>query len=547
MHHLLILCLSTFAMLVMDAFAAGGLIATGNASSTPAGLSHGWIALPDPVTANLQGTMLAHVPPRKGAVAGAAFAVGSDDGVLLPVMRLESMPVGMAAWNDSLYLFFGPKRVAGGIGFEVLSLRALPTPLAELFAYEPRARLRGHPSVTMTGGFAGSIGSRFGPVVLMHEPGPVGMPVLLLLDGDRWSTIDAPPVLGDAGLDVREPLTLIADERGVGVVGRDRSGRLGLWRGAPRESALPGGAWAWEHGVLPALPDLALGARFVGVGKNVYAVGVREGTLHVWAIVGERWSQIGERAEVSGDIGLAWLAGQDRLVAVWQEDAPGPRAGTEDPVRPKRAVVWEVSGATGLVMHDGPAARSGPLSTGDFRALVVLLVGVTAAVLLFVVRVGDEESVPTLPEGAALASIGRRALAGAIDLMLAASVVSVVSGASYASLIDVLRLTPQGYGVMGLVQITFVGFGMSTLGEAISGRTIGKVLAGCVVLPVVGQDAIDRSGIGLGRAAMRNAVKWGLPPAAVLGVFETGGRHRGDMVGRTIVAERGAPSEPTEG
>ena len=45
---------------------------------------------------------------------------------------------------------------------------------------------------------------------------------------------------------------------------------------------------------------------------------------------------------------------------------------------------------------------------------------------------------------------------------------------------------------------------------------------------------------------MRNAVKWGLPPVALFGLIDAGGRHRGDQLARTAVVVEGVGAEEGE-
>jgi hypothetical protein len=531
---------------------AAGSVPSHGASITA---SHGWVALPEPAAQNAFASVLAHVAPRSstGAEPGAA------EGVLFPAVRLESMPAAIAAVDDRVYLLFGPKGVYGGPGYEVLGLRALPTPIAGMYAYEPQGRLEAFASLQLAGDLRGFVGTSRGPMALMHTPGEVNMPRLLRLDTNGWVEVGVPGLADAFGLDATRSMWLLGVSGRAVLVGYGRDGALRAWEGSgvdlrvdeasgAIEEGTPSDAdpgmesWAWRGRVLMTPPFSVEDAVFLGVGGVLCAIS-REGEmgrLTLWSEVGGGWTSVASREGADGRFGVAALGDVSRVVAVWMGES---EAGSKDPLRARPAMVWEVSAASGSVMHDGEATRRGPLSSQDLRALVILLLGSTAAVLLFVVKVGDDPGVLTLPEGVELASPSRRMAAALVDLCVALGAVWAVTGATPGAVMDVLRLTPEGMGVMGLIDVVAAGFSISTVMEAAFGRTVGKAMAGCAVLPVVSRDAVDRRGIGLWRAAVRNAIRWGLPPAALLGVFEPGGRHRGDVVGRSVVVSRFEPDE----
>lgn len=505
------------------------LPATGGVGRGVPGGGHGWVAIPEPTKTNPDASVLAHVPPRRG-VGGA----GAADGVVLPAVRLESMPVTLAACGDEVFLFFRASGNASGSRYSVLSLRAIKSPVADLYAYEPQGRLRAHPSVPVRGHLVGAVGTARGPVALVRERDAAGKPVVVRLVGDTWETLPDLEGRFGAGADLR--LISIAGE--PWVVGEERDGgTIALaWqpaRGMDGDAKANGGAWVERR--IPAWGRTDRGT-LVGVGAVLARVDRAGGELVASTVVGDEWVDVARRTDSGAAYGATWLEEPARLAVVWMEGGAEEEDAKGKP--PAQPMVWEISLGTGGVLHDGRVLRSGPLSTQDFRALVVLLVGATAAVLLFVIRVGDDDGVLRLPEGVALASGGRRAMAGFIDVMLAAVVVGTLTGAPVAAVLDVLKLTPHGLGVIGLVDLIGVGFVMGTVGEAIFGRSIGKALTGCIVLPVIAKEARGGRGTGLWRAAVRNAVKWGLPPAVMLGLFEGGGRHRGDLVARTVVVER---------
>lgn len=513
--------------------ARADLPAAGSVSGV-GGASHGWVVLPDPNPRNEQGTMLAHVAPRAGAN-------GAADGLLYPAMRLEQPAVAVAAVSDRVYMLFDPPPERDSGSLEVLSLRAVPTPIAGMYAYEPRGRLDAHRSLPRRGGLLGVAGTSEGvfAVVRSDASGAEGGVVVSRLSGRAWEDVEPFPIVGEAGVDLQRSVEVVSLDGRLGIVGHARGGGLSVWlrTAEPERGSGAGrdGSARWERRDLAPIPDEATRLRIVGVGPVLVAAGWVGSSMRLWTEVGGDWYRIAGHDESGGSVGIVPLGDVGRVVAVWR--------GESGENGPASAKVWEVSASTGLVLHDGSAARRGPLSTQDFRALVVLLVGATTAILLFVVRVGDDSGVLTLPRGVSLAPSGRRVAASAIDLCVAMGAVWLLTGASPGQQVDFLKLTPGGMGVMGLVDIVVVGFFAGTIAEAFFGCSIGKGLLGCEVLPVVGRETIDRRGLGLLRAATRNAVKWALPPAAMLGLFEVGGRHRGDVAAGAVVVERFDPDE----
>ncbi|MBX3366762.1 MAG: RDD family protein [Phycisphaeraceae bacterium] len=503
-----------------------------------AGPSHGWVVLPDPNPRNERATMLAHVAPRAGLY-------GASDGLLYPAMRLEQPAVAIAAVSDRVYMLFDPPPERDSGSLEVLSLRAVLTPIAGMYAYEPRGRLDAHRSLSRRGGLLGVAGTSEGvfAVVRSDEPGAVGGVVVSRLSGSAWDEVTPFPTDGDGGVDLQRPVDVVTIDGRLGIVGHARGGGLSVWvrsvEPGPGSENGDDDAGVWVRRGLASFPDEVPGVRFVGVGSVLVAVGWLGSSLNYWTDIGGGWYRIAAHDECGQPVGIVPLGDVGRVVAVWTGE--GDEGGVERGAA--SAKVWEVSASTGLVFHDGSAARRGPLSTQDFRALIVLLVGATTAVLLFVIRIGDDSGVLTLPRGVALAPSGRRVAASVIDLCVAVGAVWLLTGASPGQQLDVLKLTPGGMGVMGLVDIVVVGFFAGTIAEAFFGCSIGKGLLGCEVLPVVGRETIDRRGLGLLRAATRNAVKWALPPAAMLGLFEAGGRHRGDVAAGAVVVERFDPEE----
>lgn len=199
---------------------------------------------------------------------------------------------------------------------------------------------------------------------------------------------------------------------------------------------------------------------------------------------------------------------------------------------------------TGRTLYAGTARSEGPISPGEFRAVVLGLLVLMAAVLALVLRAPPAGSF-VLPAATALAEPGRRLAATLIDL---GATLLIVRGLGLwpASLLDPAAWFDGTNGLtLGATVVVAVLNG--AVCEGLWGKTPGKVLVGCEVV-LLGRtgEPWDPRPPGPARALVRNLVKWVLPPVAVLGVLDPEGMHRGDSYARTAVVVRIEPEPPEE-
>ncbi|MEM7622637.1 MAG: RDD family protein, partial [Planctomycetota bacterium] len=166
-----------------------------------------------------------------------------------------------------------------------------------------------------------------------------------------------------------------------------------------------------------------------------------------------------------------------------------------------------------------------------------------------------------LPDGVALAGMGPRVAAAALDLVLAATVASMLLGIPISALFGPgLLLEPtRAWTLVPMVML--VGLAGGTMFDTVFGGTPGKLLTGCRVCGpgdpmtpgTAAPDApasetedgrIRLRSLGFSRSLVRNAVKWVLPPVALLVLFDRSGRHRGDVLARAAVVEPAIPDTP---
>jgi hypothetical protein len=291
-------------------------------------------------------------------------------------------------------------------------------------------------------------------------------------------------------------------------------------------------------------------------GGGLVSCARKPGAIELWTSTAAEVRRLGG-VKVGDGFVVAPLLRNGRVAAVWTEpetdgqEGPAPMLGPTKRQQFRTRVV-EISAFTGRVLYDGAALKSGPVSSQELKLLAAVLVAVMAVILLFVLRPEREGPPLTLPRDMALAEPGRRVLAGAVDVLLAAGVGSRVSGVSLLDLFSPTQLLMDAAPVVGLLVTVGVGMALGTLCEGLWGRTLGKLITGCeVVRPAVrvveGAVVPAPERPGLGRALARNVVKWVVPPVAASGVFAPERRHRGDTLAGTAVVVRleEEPAEPT--
>lgn len=251
----------------------------------------------------------------------------------------------------------------------------------------------------------------------------------------------------------------------------------------------------------------------------------------------------------------------------------GPVSSRSGPAT-SRLVVREI-GMSGELLYAGPA-RTGERRFGrEAEFLAMLLLMVMVGVVLFVIR-PDAPSKVALPESMELAGRGRRVAGAAIDYLLAAMLAALILGVPARSALLPLPLLNDDYDPRLLLLTLGLAWLHTTLFEALTGRSIGKTIAGTWVMNVQradkvaprptfdakGRSATDGdedvtaerdspaekgsaaadTGIAMGRpsfwsCAVRNLVRWGMPVLGIFVFIDALGRHPGDLGGRTIVVQ----------
>lgn len=518
------------------------------------GPEHAWVVARSPAA---DGWALWHLPPRVGR--GAA-----PDGSARPVLPLAQPPVAMAAAGPRVWMIF-PR---GNTGYSSLTVAALPGAIEGTW-HTASSRPDAGPFLETRSLLLAAAARDDGPMVLLERT--TGELEFAWVDDGRWVFADGPrppPDVPDAGI-------------AVGVVAGDRAGVV-----LPGPDAL----WSWEA-VLPEVerprreftladPDarvlggdsgastpaepervaLDWASSAVGYGELAGKLPLGRGEVVAGpASVGDRWVAVvdhpGGRHAVeaspqearllspvpAGGVALLGVARRGVVVLESEEaDASRGRAAT-------RLEIREFSLDTGRVLYVGPAVFDGPISPSDLRLMFVLLIAISAAALLFIVRTSAEAAPLQLPAGCTLVPPFPRIMSASIDLALA----YVVGGWLAASLPEgwlAIRVGVDAIDFAPVLMTLFVGWGAGSALEAAFGRSPGKLLFGMAVVrggtpdrPVDGPRAP-----GLLPSMARNAVKWLLPPVALAGVLGRAFRHRGDTLTGTAVVQLPEPANDAD-
>jgi hypothetical protein len=567
---------------------AGGFLVS--ASGGGAGVeSHGWAVVPEDRAPR---SIVLHIPPRGVSAPGGGVV---PDGAIARAATIDQAPEQIAAWDATVYLAFPPQIARPGERRRrVLSVTASRAVLVGggggAWEFDAGERLNAAPSMPGTGPLLGFVGSPRGPVALLDETDWGGL-TLLVLTKEEWRRVPLPggEIADGPAPSLAPPPILVATPRGPALFIRDRS-RPGVWiadlpekpvggaasaeqaRGAEPAELGPteGPSWTWL--ALPFGEGAAAsisGPVFQVRGRFVVADRSGPGSLTLWSAGGTGMLELARLDGLPTGYSVAPLEQTGRIVLVCPErvDAPTPPGarlppggagvgggGRESPAYEYH--VREVSALTGQVLYAGKPTGTSPVSPAEFRILVLLLLGVTVAIMVFVLRPtgpGGSEVPLVLPARAALAEPGRRIAAAVLDLAPAMLLASKLSGVPLGELWSAEGLLGGDALVLTLDSLG-LAFVHTVLCEWLFRRSLGKVLAGCEAVQVVLRPAPPEGVLqpeavrpALWRAVVRNLIKWGLAPVALPGLASPDRRHLGDRLSGMVVVVQTSPQEAAGG
>jgi uncharacterized RDD family membrane protein YckC len=456
-----------------------------------------------------------------GSDNGAWLALSTSDGrsMLVEVLasgepgelrmhsHISTLPEAMAAGASEVIWVTPPLRNADGPLVRTVRtlrpLRAGNAMLAERGALPPLSSER-H--------IAGLVAAD-GQLAALLRPEELGFSrsTMLQLRGMEWAPVDLPP-----NVDESRRWTLLATQGAHAIlVHGETAERSRLWK--------LGAAGGWTEHLLSVAPDVE---QVVLVQGQV--LGLRRGSsaseLVIESIRPEVALELATIADVPG--GYIATACGDSLLLAWED---------RDADTGVRIMLLSTGGRE---LYAGPGQQVQPVSPAEFRLLMLMLVSIFLTALLFVLRPQSAETVASLPEDAALAGPLRRILASLIDVAPGAAIAWFVWGRGFEPSQDVLLWLAED----GAAPLLVVGGAMalhSIIGEAFTGRTLGKALTGC--------RTIDRSG---GRPAVaqcvaRNVVKVLCPALILFVLLAPYVPHPGSF--ETLVVKRRGPVPGDDG
>lgn len=497
-------------------------------------LPHAWAVIRE----SKQGDVfLVHIPPREAPGADGKLH-GVPAGTLRVATRLGSMPLAMAAVDAGVYLVFAPD--IAGVGMQVLSLEAVQSGVGDLWTFVPDGRLRTRPALPGNIRLLAFAGSPGGPVALvtgLPDPQPTK---LLELRGESWRQTVLPTELVEM-IERGGVVTTATIREGLRV--RVTWDLVERWWTIRYESPSgPAIIETWKPGETPSdrseQGEAGTQEGWIQSGGEVLRWSVEPGELVLWpgvAAGGPVLSRIELPSTVQSVAVLPLDATGDVLVArtLAPDSGSQPRSGGRSGTATLQ--ITELSAATGRTLYDGPPRSANPIAAEDFRAVAFILFTCMALTIGLVLATSAGGDTVVLGEGMALASPLLRALAGLIDVAAAAAIAARLLGVPLADL-----LTPGGVlfggGRLTLATVA-VGLVLGVIGEALLGRSLGKILTGS---EVVGWRRGDTAAgqPRLIQVLIRNVVKWLLPPVAILALIDPSGRHRGEVLSRTAVVVR---------
>ena len=521
--------------------------------------SHAWVVVP---TSKGDARVL-HLPPRRSPDAVDGLARGAPDGSARVAGQLGEMPAMIAAWGDRLYLLEDRPERFPSTPRRVSSLRAVRTGVGDLWGTEPRDSLDAHANLPGAGRLAGFTACALGPAALVDVGGVSGVDSLrafLLVDG-RWMELSTPRTEGASARRFWQ-----GTGRGLELVVVRASGEVGAWmlpvdkalatllRQSTDESAAVGAdarapirvdvEWTpMDPGVWPGVEPSRVAALREVAGQRIALTSEGSGQYTLRQRAGGEWRSVGGVSDAGEGVALAPLEGVGRVALLWT----GAGSGTTEI---ERWEIAEVSAFTGAMIYRGPVRLAAPISMTDVRWLLLALVAVMSLVVVFLLRAESRSDVVAIPEGMAMAELGRRGVAVLIDYAAGVLVGAMAMGLSVREALTIDGLL-HGQGVCLLVAGLGVAGVVGTFMEWGTGRTLGKMLVGCEVLDASagasGGPATNEGRPTFARALLRNVLKYALPPAGLTAFLDMNGRHVGDRLARTVVVIHAPPDETSEG
>jgi hypothetical protein len=359
---------------------------------------------------------------------------------------------------------------------------------------------------------------------------------LLRTAGDEWRPMSPPESLRPGPGD---RLSIVSYGRGVLVAWQGDAGTR-AWSWSP--------AGGWEAATLADWGRFWSAAWRRGYGREVIVGAGTEAGSEVWGIGPDH----------------AWLIGRlpdDEGASASPDDATPPSASSEADVPAQAGAVAvlassgrlvvvgrgvegvgvaELSLVTGRGVYAGEVRSRSAVSAGEFRLIVLMLLGVMVAALVVIIRPSGDQAWG-VPDGWALADPSRRLLATVIDAFLVVWLVAPAFGTTVREVVTLQVLVMPDQAWLAVPASLVAGAVTMGVWEGLLGYSPGKFLVGIRVYRAAPGE--ERK-LGVFWGLVRATVKWLIPPVSALALVDPEGRHRGDATARAVVVARA--SEPAE-
>lgn len=537
---------------------------------------HGWMTIRDDRDSS---TILLHLPPR---------GTGTDEwGTVRIAPGVTQQIDAIASDGARVWLALTPERGASGMLRRMVTITAEPS-LGGAWVYPP-GRPEVLPPLPGRDELVGFTGTSHGPVALTRSRPEAGEQPsaedwsLHILAAGTWRSL-ALPWKSDADLPAPgSTIRLVRSETAARpVAGHGSAGvRIMVFPAAAGpytvfSAAIPASVfsaasgpshdleWSRESWPVTGLahragtilaPDSVFDVTDGRTRQTVAASWLDGGTLELVALRSSGAALLREIDGVPREHRVAALDGTASIAVLWWEiagrdrveGAPGaaqrePPAGSTSA---RRFTVVEVSALSGKEFYRGPAESGGLISGSEFKLLAIGLLLLTTVVLLFALR-AEPTAALQLPGRFAAADPLRRIFAAAADLVPGVMIAAFSMGIEpEAMLSPAIFFGPSAEPMVWLLALGFTIL-HCTFGEAMTGRSIGKALAGCEVAsmrrdPQTGK--IELGPVRAWQALVRNLIRWGVPVLGILLLIDGGRRHPADAAAGTVVVIRLDPDE----
>lgn len=442
-------------------------------------------------------------------------SAGTDAGESAPAGQVQAMrslgtrtPLAMGALDDRVYLVYPPVYANSTRLMRVYSASAHAGNVGGMWLISPTGRLETRPAIQTTGELVDLQATRDALYALIDEEGALH---LRRLDAGGWSEVSLPAEINPRRLDLSAigASLVLVDRSGVSFTARALDPETNAW--SPLADALPIGLHT----------QLLAGERAMGVLDWDDAERAR---YRVWSDDGVFTITEGSEG-VPRDASYALLDSSGTLLGMRAIEAEDPAQ-----AQPSVELLEFDAGDLGLRFR-GPPVASAPVTPEEFRFLIGMMMLVMVGVLVVVI-LPDRTAAMQIPESCVLADPGRRLIATMLDAVLVSSIVGWVFGVSAAEILT-LTVIVRPDNAWGVIPATILsGFAFSSVCEWLLGYTPGKLLMGLRVVRAR-PDVVERP--KLWSSAVRNLIKWVLPPVAALALVDPESLHRGDRSSSSLV------------